>query len=430
MLGEVGAGPAVALAGVDPLAVDPRRPRVLLGGRARRHVLVERGREQARLGRVHVRRDEAVVADDELAAVAAGQLLAGRELRRSGRGEGPVAPHEAHRRPGAAGREVVGDARHRRRRLREEGRRLGHDARRLVELQGPERRVHRVAGDVAEGAGAVVPPPAPAERVIGGVVRPLGGGPQEQVPVEARRRVVGLGGPLDGLRPDGPVGPVLHLAHRPDDAGLDPLADEPGAVVGVALVPHLGDDALLAGHRGQGARLGDGPGEGLLAVDVLAAPHRLHRDDRVGVVGSGDDDRVEVGLVVEHAPVVGVGARLGIEGERARGVPEVDVAERRDVLAVAPPHVAPPAPADPDAGDVQGVARRLEPAPAEHAARHDHQGGGGRDPAEEAAAREGMAAHAGTPPGSPARYGRRHRPIISWPVRSGGRTGRNMPVPE
>ena len=228
---------------------------------------------------------------------------------------------------------------------------------------------------------------------------------------------MGLAGPLDGLRPDGPVGPVLHLAHGPDDAGLDPLADEPGTVVGVALVAHLGDDALLAGRRREGARLGDGARQRLLAVHVLAASHRLHRDDRVGVVGGGDDHGVEVGLCVEHAPVVGVGARLGIEGERARGVPEVDVAERGDVLAVASPHVAPPAPAHADAGDVQGVARRLEPAPAEHAAGHDHQGSGGRDPAEKAAAREGMATHAGTPPGSPARYGRRHGPIISWPVR-------------
>jgi hypothetical protein len=70
---------------------------------------------------------------------------------------------------------------------------------RLVKLERPEGGIHRVAGDVAEGAGAVVPPSPPPERVVGRVVRTLLGRPKKQVKVEAWRHVVRVGRPVDGL---------------------------------------------------------------------------------------------------------------------------------------------------------------------------------------------------------------------------------------
>src|SRR4051812_44374334 len=41
------------------------------------------------------------------------------------------------------------------------------------------------------------------------------------------------------------VGPDVHLAHRPEDAGLNPLVHEPRAFARVALVSHLGDDLRI-----------------------------------------------------------------------------------------------------------------------------------------------------------------------------------------
>ena len=80
---------------------------------------------------------------------------------------------------------------------------------------------------------------------------------------------------------------------------------------------------------------------------MLAAAHRLHRDDRVGVVQGGNDDRIDVRFAVQHLAVVGVGGRLGILIERRSGVAGVHIAERHDILAAARLHIRPSAPADP-----------------------------------------------------------------------------------
>ena len=49
---------------------------------------------------------------------------------------------------------------------------LGLDRRRIAQVEPHERHVHRVAGHVAQGPGAEVPPAAPGERVIAVGVRP------------------------------------------------------------------------------------------------------------------------------------------------------------------------------------------------------------------------------------------------------------------
>src|SRR5439155_1263897 len=126
--------------------------------------------------------------------------------------------------------------------------RFGLDPRRVAQVERPERRIHRVAGDVAQGTGAEVPPTAPLERRVRGVIGAGRGGAEPQVPIDPGGRVVLFERPLDRLRPDRPVGPELDLAHRPDGAGFDPLADLPRALAGVALVPHLGSDFGLAGR--------------------------------------------------------------------------------------------------------------------------------------------------------------------------------------
>ena len=171
---------------------------------------------------------------------------------------------------------------------------------------------------------------------------------------------------------------IVDPAHGPDDARLEPLANLPGPLPGMPLVSHLRRHAVLAGGRGQGAGLGHGARQRLLAVDVLAPPHRLHRDDGVRMVRRCDDHRIEVGLAVEHLPVVCVDASGRELAKGARGKTEVGVAERRDVLAATTPNVGAPPAADPDSGDVERIARRLHARTAQDVTRHYHQRRGRR----------------------------------------------------
>src|SRR5439155_17595973 len=91
--------------------------------------------------------------------------------------------------------------------------RFGLDPRRVAQVERPERRIHRVTGYVAQGAGAEVPPAAPLERRVRRMVRPRGGRAEPQVPIDPGWRVVLFERPLDRLRPDRSVGPELDLAH-------------------------------------------------------------------------------------------------------------------------------------------------------------------------------------------------------------------------
>ena len=169
---------------------------------------------------------------------------------------------------------------------------------------------------------------------------------------------------------------------------------------------------------------------------MLAEVHRGQRDRRVHVIGCGDDDRVDVLLLVEHLAVVLVagGARqvlvlqplhpsdgernalaidrgqrrfrpslrveawrrpieplllaadVGVEGgERLVRVVPIDVAQRDDVLAGEVDQVGATLSADADRGDVEQVARRREAA-AENMTRDDREpGGGSRDVGDEVA---------------------------------------------
>ena len=210
------------------------------------------------------------------------------------------------------------------------------------------------------------------------MIGPVQGRTEKEIPIQAGRCVVRLGRPLDRLRPDGPIGPVVDLAHGPDDARLEPLANLPGPLPGMPLVSHLRRHAVLAGGRGQGTGLGHGARQRLLAVDVLAPPHRLHRDDGVRMVRRCDDHRIEVCLAVEHLPVVCVDASGRELAKRACGEPQVGVAQRSDVLAATAPNIGAPPAADPDSGDVERIARRLYARTAQDVTRHYHQRRGRR----------------------------------------------------
>ena len=186
----------------------------------------------------------------------------------------------------------------------------------------------------------------------------------------------------------------MDLSHGADDARLHPLINESSVVARVAVVAHLRHDLRPLRRVAQHARFVDGPGQRLLDEDVLAELHRRFRNDRVGVIGRGHEDGVDILLLLEHLPKVGVALRFRIgvlqlrRGRIRLPVPadepsgdgfvdeaEVDVRERHDVLATRDElrGIAGTLRAAPDDGDVQPVAGRFVSSTAQHVAGDDHE---------------------------------------------------------
>ncbi len=110
--------------------------------------------------------------------------------------------------------------------------RLGDDAGGVTELQGTERHVGRMAGHVAQCAGAVVVPAAPVERQITIAVFALGGRSQPEVPVQTGRNFSLRQRVFDPLGPNRTVGPDMDLADGADNPGLDALDGAAQTVLG------------------------------------------------------------------------------------------------------------------------------------------------------------------------------------------------------
>ncbi len=191
--------------------------------------------------------------------------------------------------------------------------------------------IDEVCAHIADGADAPIGPAAPVEGMVDGVIADLGSDAKKKIPVEAlgHRIVSGEGGgearvhagavpaervggnfqrlgTRDALRPEAErtVGPDVDFADFADGAGPDVFDGGAGFVEGVALVAHLRGDFGFFGAAGEVAGFFDTPGERLLHVDVLAEIHGGGGDGGVHVVGSGDDDGVDVFLVLEHVAVI------------------------------------------------------------------------------------------------------------------------------
>ena len=138
----------------------------------------------------------------------------------------------------------------------------------LVQFQHPEGWVQMVAGKVADRAGAKLPPGAPADRSVIGMIRAARHGLQPALPIEAgghRRRFfrsVGEAGPAASTR----VGPSMHVVDITDRTVPDPLAGKADVLTGVSEVAELCSDPGLAGGFGDNAGLVDSAAEGLFTV--------------------------------------------------------------------------------------------------------------------------------------------------------------------
>ncbi len=88
----------------------------------------------------------------------------------------------------------------------------------------------------------------------------------------------------------------------------------------VALIAHLSDDSMFASILGQQSGFFDRVRERLLTVDMFSLLDRDEGGVRVGVVGGGDGDSVDVMLLFfEHHPEVLIAPRLWKTLEGVRG---------------------------------------------------------------------------------------------------------------
>ena len=189
--------------------------------------------------------------------------------------------------------------------------------------------------EVGHGSAAEVPVPAPAEEfvfaigLVGGVAEPL-------LPVEVFDFDMGLGASGGGaaLVVLPPVGADLH------DAAEAAALDEINGVAEVrpTALLHAALEDLLAGADcfGEGFAFFNGVGDGLLEVDVFARGEGVDGHFDVMVVGSGDEDGVDV-FVVEDGAVVEVaggfgGSEAGAAGDDRIAAGLVDVADGEDLV--------------------------------------------------------------------------------------------------
>jgi len=236
-----------------------------------------------------------------------------------------------------------------------------------------------MAPEIAEGTRAKIPPGPPFVGSVFGVVGSHGGRSDPHIPVHAfghGRRVLGAFD-FDALRPHRSVGPGVHFAHRADGSAGDPLANQPGAVARVPLVAHLGDDLVFASGFGEFARFVHGMGHRLLHIDMLAGLDGCHGDHGVSVIRRGNDDRVDILLLVDHLPVVLVGLGLRILGEYFGGVAGIDVTQRDDILTGALLEIVLPHAPHADGRDIQFPAGRSLAPGSDHVTGHNAECGNG-----------------------------------------------------
>ncbi len=214
--------------------------------------------------------------------------------------------------------------------------------------------------------------------MIGGMIRHVRCGPEKEIPVEFIRNRHFRIRSRYALRPDGTVGPDVHFVNGTDGAGLDPFDNAPAIIVRVTLIAHLRHDTCSFRLLEKHTRLSHRSRERLLDVDVLAQIHCCYGRDRMGVVGRGDNDGVDVRLhLIEHLPKIGISRSVGKAFEGfGRAVP-VDIRQRDDILACHLLQIVAAHAAGSDRGDVQLVAGRRVPDSAEYMTGNDRNACGG-----------------------------------------------------
>ena len=192
-----------------------------------------------------------------------------------------------------------------------------------------------MAGPVADRAVAELHPSAPRTRQEGGAIGPLSGRTKPQVPVEQFGNLPFLPEVAQAVdaRTHRP-GAAMDRVYVADGAVADPLDKHSAALEGMALVAHLRDDLVPLSGLDHRAAFGDGVGQRLFAVHVLAMLHGRNGRDRMVMIRSANHHGVDVFVhLVEHLAEVAEPFGLGMVLECPRGIAPVHVAEGDDVVA-------------------------------------------------------------------------------------------------
>src|SRR5437879_2506796 len=99
-----------------------------------------------------------------------------------------------------------------------------------------------MAAHIGQDAAAKIPPPAPIEVQMRGMIRPIRSRAEPEIVIEARRRCGRGLGQVARSRPA--LTPDLNPTYFADRAGLNQLHDPAIVVARVDLCAHLGDELV------------------------------------------------------------------------------------------------------------------------------------------------------------------------------------------
>ena len=187
-----------------------------------------------------------------------------------------------------------------------------------------------MAAHVAERAVAEIPPPPPGGGDPFSAVRPLRGGAEPGVVVQAIGHRDDTGGGSLYLRAPVLVYENMRLAHRPDRAGANQLDDTPEVLAGMDVGAELRDALGFRRRLGHPARFEDVMRQRFFRVHVTSRRDRHQRRRSVGVIGRGGENGIEAFLRFQHFPEIRVLPGLRADFSDISQVVLIDVADRDD----------------------------------------------------------------------------------------------------
>jgi hypothetical protein len=130
----------------------------------------------------------------------------------------------------------------------------------------------------------------------------------------------------------------VDFTNRANSVGGHPFAEPPYAGLLVSLISHMRSNTVSAGRFREPPGLIDGPGEGFLNEDVFSHLHTSQCRDRVGVIGCGNLDRIDVPMLcVQHPPKVPVERGIGELASGPAGPLLVHIAQSDHVAVIRKP---------------------------------------------------------------------------------------------
>ena len=179
-----------------------------------------------------------------------------------------------------------------------------------IGLEGPAGLIDLVGAIVAHVAGAEVPTPVPLVVMTVFVEGHHFGGADPGVVIEAGRE-----GAVRFFADVGAVLGVPGLGHEDaaEAGGVGDFDGSDGAGAAAGLHAGLDDAVVFAGGFDKEAALAEVVGDGFFDVDIFASGAGENGGGGVPVVGSGDDDGVDL-FIFEDAAEIGAAADLAVAG--------------------------------------------------------------------------------------------------------------------